>query len=346
MKVDKEYCMSSYLTFRYVARPDTVFKEGMPHVEHECVPDNEKQPCRTADDIDKQIRNVLSKYDLSHASVFLSGGMDSAILASYLPKGAKAYTARCVGAGRIDETERAAEYCRRNGLEHVIVDVSWEDCEDTMDKLMRHDGCPIIPNEPQAYMLALKAKEDGSDLLVYGDCADTEFGGMTKLLSRDWDFDGFVDRFTFLNPKKVLKKPADVSEVYEKYKVNGNGIDFVSFIGGPYAVSAAGALTNAMDTVGIDHVDPYEHCCLAGPLDLARVRRGDSKYLIRDLFRMKYPGLEVPEKLPMSRPADAWLADWEGPTRDEFIPGCVKSLTGEQKLLLYSLERFLNLIGA
>lgn len=346
MTVDKAYCMSSYLTYRYVADPEKVFKEGVPHKEHSNVPDGEKAPCKTAEDIDRQIKYVLSQYDLSHAGLFLSGGMDSAILASYLPKGAKAYTARCVGTGAVDETARAAEYCRRNGLEHVIVDVSWEDYKRTMDELMLHDGCPIIPNEPQAYVMAKLAKNDGADCIVYGDCADTEFGGMTKLLSKDWDFDGFVERFTFCNPKDVLKQPADVSEVYETFRKENNGIDFVSFIAGPYALSAAGALTNAMDAVGIDYVDPYEHCCLGEPLDLARVRNGDSKYLIRELFRMKYPDLSVPEKLPMSRPADAWMKDWNGPTRDEFLPGCAKTLTGEQKLLLYSLERFLNLIGA
>lgn len=346
MKADKAYCMSSYLTYRYIADPEKVFKEGVPHVEHDCVPAGEKQPCKTAEDIDRQIKRVLSQYDLSHAGLFLSGGMDSAILASYLPKGAKAYTARCVGTGAVDETERAAEYCAHNGLKHVIVDVSWDDYKRTMDRLMFHDGCPITPNEPQSFALASKAKEDGVDLLLYGDCADTEFGGMSKLISKDWTFEEFVHRFTFCEPKDVLKHPADVREVYEKFRTGADTIDFVSFVAGPYAVSASSAYTNAIKTVGLKFVDPYEHCCMDGPLDLARIRRGDTKYLIRDIFRMKYPDLPVPEKLPMSRPADAWMKDWEGPTRDEFLPGCAKSLTGEQKLLVYSLERFLNLIDA
>ncbi len=85
---------------------------------------------------------------------------------------------------------------------------------------------------------------------------------------------------------------------------------------------------------------------MAEPLTLERVRSGDSKYLIRDLFRIRYPGLEVPEKLPMSRPAEDWMNDWEGPKRYEFIPGCAEKLNGEQKLLLYSLERFLDIIEA
>ena len=81
------------------------------------------------------------------------------------------------------------------------------------------------------------------------------------------------------------------------------------------------------------------------PLDLKRVRNGESKYHIRELFKMKYPECPVPEKIAMARAVDYWLKDWYGPKRDEFIPGCVQGMTGEQKFLVYSLERFLNLIG-
>ena len=264
-------------------------------------------------------------------------------MASYMPKGTRAYTARCVGTGTVDETQRAAEYCKAYGLEHVIVDVTWEDYLQAMEELAPHDGCPIVPNEPQAYLMAKRAKADGADCIVYGDCADTKFGGMTKLLSKDWKFDDFVERFTFLDPKRVLKNPADISEIYESYRKGKDDIDFISFIAGPYAVSAAGALTNAIHAVGLDFVDPYEHCCLGEQFDFARVRSGDSKYLIRELFRMRYPNMQVPEKLPMYRSADAWMKDWEGPRREEFKPNCVKGLNGEQKLLLFSLERLLKI---
>lgn len=344
MKADKEYCMSSYLTVRYVYRKDKLFKEGLFHREHPDIPREQKIPCFTAVDIDSVIRRLLPPPPKT-AAVFLSGGMDSAILASYMPRGTKAYTARCIGTGTIDETERAAAYCKAYGLEHVIVDVTWEDYLQAMEELMIHDGSPIIPNEPQAYLMAKKAKADGVQCIVYGNCADSEFGGMTKLLAKDWDFDGFVERFTFLDPRKVLKNPVDMGEIYEPYRKGDKGIDFVSFLAGPYAISSATAYTNAMDAVGLEFVDPYEHCCLGEPLDLQRVRSGDSKYLVRDLFRQRYPGMEVPEKLPMSRPADAWMRDWKGPAREEFLPGCAEGLTGEQKLLLFSLERFLDLIS-
>lgn len=344
MKVDKNYCMSSYLCFRYVADPEIVFKEGVKHDDHIPIPAEDKMPCRSADDIDQCIKKILKDVDLSKAAIFLSGGMDSAILASYMPKGAKAYTARCVAKSAIDETERAAEYCRVNGLEHIIVDVTWEDYLNTMDDLMRRDGSPFIPNEPQAYVMARRAAADGVSTIIYGDCADAEFGGMDKLLSRDWDYAGWIERFTFLDPRKVLKNPVDVGMVYDRYRVGENGIDFIKFISEVYAESATGALTNGLKLANLSFVDPFEKMKMAETLDLQRVRSGESKYLIRELFKKKYPMLNIPEKIGMSRPAEEWMKDWEGPKREEFLPGCIEGLSGEQKLLLFSLERFLNLL--
>ena len=344
MKVDKNYCMSSYLSFRFVADSDIVFKEGVCHDDHIQIPEHDKIPCKSAEDIDKYIKEILKEVDLSKAAVFLSGGMDSAILASYMPKGTKAYTARCVAESAIDETKQAGEYCRIYGLEHVIVDVTWEDYLNTMDSLMRRNGSPFIPNEPQAYVMAKKIKADGARYVIYGNCADTEFGGMDKLLSQDWDFDGWIERFTFLDPDKVLKDPGDVKEVYERYRIGDSGIDYIKFMKDIYAESSSAAYTNACKLAELSYLDPYERLKMAEPLDVKRVRAGESKYLIRELFHKRYPMLDIPEKLGMSRPAEEWMRNWKGPTRAEFLPGCVDGLSGEQKLLLYSLERFLNLL--
>ena len=77
---------------------------------------------------------------------------------------------------------------------------------------------------------------------------------------------------------------------------------------------------------------------------MKRIRAGESKYVIRELYKKKYPDLSLPEKLPMPRPVDIYFKDWQGPTRPEFRRDIdMSALTGNQKWLLYCLEQFLNM---
>ena len=344
MKVDKERCMSLYLAFRYVEDSELQFAPGLVNRDHQIYPYDKRYPIKTAADIDACLKRIFSEMDLSKTGVCLSGGMDSAILASYMPKGTKAYTSRCIADSAIDETIQAKKYCDIYGLEHVIVDVTWEDHLKAMEELAEWDGAPIVSNEPQSYKLAQKMCADGLNTIIYGNGADDEFGGMDRLLSKDWTFDEWMERFSFVDARKVLKNPVDVSYVYERYRTGKNGVDFVKFIREVYCCSSDAAYTDRFSRSGLQYIDPYQYLKLDEPLDLGRIRSGESKYLIRELFKMRYPELEVPEKLPMSRPADEWLKGWQGPFRPEFIPGCAAALTGEQKLLVYSLEKFLNLL--
>ncbi len=161
----------------------------MEHANYIPCPNDKLISCETAKDIDYQIRSMLEKLDLSNAAILLSGGMDSAILASYMPKGTKAYTAKCSAVGAIDETERAKAYCDYYGLEHVIVDITWDDYLESIDKLMLRDGCPVFANEPQVYKLSIEIKESGAELIIFGDNADMACGGYNRLLSQDWDYE-------------------------------------------------------------------------------------------------------------------------------------------------------------
>lgn len=342
--VDKNYCMSSFLAFRYIVDQNKTFKEGMEHDDYIPVADDKLIACGTAKDIDYQIKSMLEKLDLSNAAILLSGGIDSGILASYMPKGTKAYTARCSAVGAIDETERAKAYCDYYGLEHVIVDITWEDYLENIDKLMLNDGCPVFANEPQVYKLATVIKDAGAELIVFGDNADMAFGGYDGLLSKDWDYEGWKNRFTFVKPEYTLKVPTDMDCVYQDYKIGENGVDFLRFMYKIFASSSSGAYINAFKQADLAYFDPYAYLKMKDPLDLARVRAGESKYLLRELFRMKYPEIPVPEKIAMPRAMNQWMADWTGPTREEFLPHCTDGMTGEQKFLVYSLERFLNLI--
>lgn len=101
---------------------------------------------------------------------------------------------------------------------------------------------------------------------------------------------------------------------------------------------------NACDCAGIEFIAPYANTYLATPLDYERVRAGQNKYIVREVFEKLYQGFEIPPKTPMPRPTNEWFKDWKGPIREEFWPNCVKDLTGDQKWLVYILEIFLNLL--
>ena len=133
--------------------------------------------------------------------------------------------------------------------------------------------------------------------------------------------------------------------VYRRYQNDTNGIDYIRFLNEIFATSSSGAYINAFKLAGVSWFDPYARLGMKKPLDLKRVRSGDSKYLLRELFRRRYPKLEVPEKIAMPRAVNQWMKEWQGPTRPEFIRGCADDMTGEQRFMIYSLERFLNLIG-
>ena len=90
---DKNYCMSSYLAFRYIERPDADFYPGMHHRNFVPVPDSERIPVASADEIDRAISAQLERLRGRKAGIMLSGGMDSAIVASYM-RGCDAYTFR------------------------------------------------------------------------------------------------------------------------------------------------------------------------------------------------------------------------------------------------------------
>mgnify|MGYP001851931913 CR=1 FL=1 len=77
-------------------------------------------------------------------------------------------------------------------------------------------------------------------------------------------------------------------------------------------------------------------------LDLERVRNGNNKYIVRDLFAKLYPDFGQPKKLPLPRALSIWLKDYQGPKNKEFVEGCTANMTPDQKWYVMSLDYFLN----
>ena len=344
--VNKDLCLSSYIAYRYIYKDNIDFYEGMKHDLYKAIDMDKRIPVVTVDDIDneiqKQFDELYKKYN--KIGILLSGGMDSAILATYLKPGSNAYTftTKLSSAFNLDE-ERAEKYCQQIGLNHIYVDIDFDDYKKYTPIVMETKCAPVHSIEPQIYKAAMLAKENGDELIIVGESSDLIFGGMDQLIGQDWDFDAFVKRYTFLDPNLVLSNPVDVNDLYEEYRLPNDKIDYLKFMDDVFAIESSSSYYNAFGTANIPYYDPYAILVMAEKLDLNRVRNGEPKYLIRGLFAKKYPTIPVPDKIPMPRPVDKIFENWEGPTRSEFrkdIP--MNSLTGNQKWQLWCAEQFLN----
>ena len=345
MITDKRYCMSSFLMFRTISDHNHSFQDGITPVFFEENPD--RTPVENSFELKAILREQVEKACADgKAALALSGGIDSAILAKFMPRGSVAYTFKCVvpGIQVVDESPMAAKYAKECGLVHKIIEITWEDMENLSPVLMKHKGAPIHSIEVQIYKAALQAKDDGFNTLIFGESADLNYGGLDGLLSRDWTVPQFIERYSYVLPYRVLKSSEIIVEPFEKYS-NDGFIDIHEFMRHPFYKEAMGSYTNATQTAGIDLCTPYAKSFMAVPLDYQRIRSGDSKYFIREIFRSLYPNYEIPKKTPMPRPMNEWLKDWKGPERQEFWPHCVDGLTGDQKWLVWALEKFLNITG-
>jgi hypothetical protein len=340
----KEFCMSSFLALRYIEKSDENFSPKLRHRPVRRIPDEEKTPISGAADLDVAIRRVFDSLKGERLGLLLSGGMDSGILATYMPEGSDAYTFRFLGGSfEADELSRAQEFARRCRLNLHYVDIDWSVVEECVNPVMASKGAPVHSIEPQLYFAAHQAVRDGVTRMVIGDAADYVFGGMDGLYAKDWTFEEFVRRYVYVDPVSVLVNPVPMDYLFERYRTGENSIDFVKFLDVVCMDESYSSYENAFAAAQMPYTDPYEALVMTCPLDLSRIRSGDSKYIVRDLFRMRYPGLPVPGKLPMPRPVDSYFASWKGPVRPEFRKDVdYTCFSGNQKWLIWCLERFLD----
>ncbi len=340
--ISKNYCMSHFLAFRFIKDEGINFYDGLSHTVFKPRDEKEVTPVYTIDDIDRIIREKINEFYIpGKTAILLSGGMDSAILASYLPKGTKAYTFHCVADGAIDERAQAKKYCDILGLDQEIIEMNWSDFEELTPEILQKDGVPFHSIEVQLLKAAKHAKTQGIERIIIGDAADYIFGGMDRILSKDWSFDEFYNRFNYINPEEVLKDGQSVRDVYEPYRIGNDGIDFQKMMTDVMDIESDTSYMHAFVNAGIEYLDPYSYMKMAEPLDLNRVRSGEPKYMIRGLFTKKYPDIPIPTKIPMPRATTQWLKDYKV-SRPEFIPNCSENMTGDQKWLCWCLEQFLN----
>ncbi len=342
--VNKVYAMSSFLQFRSVYDQNVKFSEKLDfplRVDNSFAAN--RTPINSSDELYAYIKAFIERESANgKAALALSGGIDSAICAAFMPKGSVAYTFRCVVPNKqvTDETEAAKYYCEQNDLEHRVVEVYWEDYDQLSPMLMRYTNAPFHSIDVQIYKAALQAKCDGFDTLIFGQGADLIFGGFDQLLSRDWAVGDFIERYSFVLPYKVLKEFVVITEPFKKWTKDGY-IDLHNFLDEHLFWEDIHSYHNSCAAAGVKFSGAYINA-IHKPLDYIRIRSGDSKYLVREVFQRLYPELKIPKKTPMPRPMNEWFENWDGPKRPEFWPNCHINMTGDQKYYIWILEQFLN----
>jgi len=342
MIVDPVYCASSFFEFRMIEDTDHIFAPGVYPRRFE-IPQN-RTPVHNSKELETALRKAVGDALANgRCALMLSSGIDSAILAKMMPEGSKAYTLRCCAPGAVDETLQAGKFAEACGLDHEIIDITWDDYIEYTPALLRHMGQPVHSIEPQIYKAALTARASGFDTLIFGETADIIYGGHSIQLCREFGLDEYIDYHNFIDPPSVLKEGVVIRDAYERHFDNDR-MDVYGFLNDIHLRQSPNSYVNSCSLADIRFAAPYLTTELAAPLDLDRIRSGDNKYLVRELFHRLYPDMGQPKKLPMPRALTQWMADYQGATRPEFYEGAGRNMTPDQKWYIYVTEMFMNMV--
>ncbi len=339
-----DYCMNSFLMYRMIVSENQCFsKKYKPNLADISF---DRFPVYNSIDLYNGLKQIMSKTtEKEDAALALSGGIDSAILASMMPKGSTAYTFRCVVPGTkvLDESGYASKIAKKFQLEHKIIDIYWEDVVSSIDLLMKTKGAPFHSIESQIYKACLQAKDDGFNAMIFGENADIIYGGMDGLLKKEWTIGEYIERYSYVLPYKVLRNPRLILDPFIKHEHDGF-VDSYSFTNEYFRKEALGTYNNACSSAKIRFVGPFSETKLMTPIDLNRIRCGDTKYLVREVFKRIFGDCSMPPKIPMPRATSEWMSNWKGPENRAFYPNSTRDLSGDQKWMVYCLETFLQLI--
>ncbi len=263
-----ERCIATYLVLRDMPKDITPLSEQKIDLSLEF---HQRVNIKTKLDLDNYLKEYFSELDFTKTGICLSGGIDSALLASYLPKGTLAFTLKYPEVTGVDEVEQAHIYAEKFGLRLIEVPVTFQDVLDFQDDLMLQKGEPLSPIEIGLYKMAIRALDFGLENLITGSGADLCFGGLYNLLSKNWTNEEFVERYTFVNPSKVMKVNAEPYDFYQDYfaKPYFNLNDFMNEI---YGIATSKYFNNAFKLANINFKAPYEYINRDFELDIRELK--------------------------------------------------------------------------
>lgn len=348
-RFDVDSCIREYLAFQHTSMG---WREGVhsrTYLEYtECPRTHKVTSGHDAVNALKKVSKVWTdNFDPSKIGILISSGIDSATVSKMLKPGSYAFFATYKERDTDPEIDRVREYCEINQLNLIVVDVSWEDYDAHVDFLMRIKKAPIHPCEIPVYLCCRKAQELGVEVVFSGWGADTHFGGMDKLLSRDWTLEDFKARYEYC--PRLPGNNAILNNAYQPFLSNDGAFNTHDFLTFNYHVMTLRSFFYIPEMCGLLHVSAWGYLGLRNNLDLTRVRNCEPKYIIQETFNLLYKDsqLRVTEKLPFTRPTDIYMRlhfdDFEyNDILKSYIDEHICKLTSQQKWMVYILNRFLH----
>ena len=100
MKIDKNYCMSSYLMYRFIVDQNICFSEEFGNSKIKM--NFDRTLISDSYELEEHLRNTVKQCCANKKTALaLSGGIDSAILAKFMPEGSVAYAFKCIVPGEM-----------------------------------------------------------------------------------------------------------------------------------------------------------------------------------------------------------------------------------------------------
>ena len=144
----------------------------------------EEAVCKIRNTVDLAIKSrLLSEVEVG---AFLSGGLDSSIIATIASNHLSSLTTFCIGFepandpyhGKADESKQAAKTADRIGSKHYTIQISAKDFRNSLETFCWHGDQPFGVSSGLGILhIAKKAREIGIKVLLSGDGADECFGG-------------------------------------------------------------------------------------------------------------------------------------------------------------------------
>lgn len=296
----------------------------------------ELRPVSSAEEMRDHIARRVTETD-GKIGIMLSGGMDSVMLAKFLPEGSIAYTLTyCEGEADLNEFDQAARFVPP-GVEHKRVYVSRDAFFDTARELTHLKREPTVPHDPAIGITARAALEDGVTHMVTGVGADAKFGGFAHFYREPTYADvrkAIIKQF--VAPWHVLHTPAPVDWVLGHYTVNDR-VDVQGFL---TEVGTEGtAVFDSLQACGLVAMNLYGEMRFADPLD---IKGRGGKYPLTELFSLLYPDCKPNKKVPLPVPYGSWMKDYV-PHRPEFRTDRLHYFGGKRKYQIYALELYMDL---